>query len=391
MNLSVSRRRNLFLLYGISFLQGMVFYAPVASLYRQHAGLSMFQITLIESISLILCLLLEFPFGILADRIGYRRTMIFSCGLYFLSKIVFWQAGSFSGFLSERILLAFAMAGLSGVDISLLYLCAPKGSLQKACGIYESLGTAGLLCSSAVFTLFLNNHYRTAALFTSVTYGAAFFLCCFLIRLPDDLPVSRPHSPHSGAESPGKILVGLFRNPRLIFFLFGIALLSETRQNITVFFNQLQYQRCGLPDSIIGILYLLTTIAGLSGCLSFTVTKRLGASVLSAAAFLLPAGFCLILALTRNPVLSAVCIIGIQFLVSLFRPLQTRFQNDAIQTTSRASALSLQSVFLECTGAMVSLVFGFLADCSLPLVFLAGTAACLAGYFLFLQWDTVRK
>ena len=65
-------KRNIYLLWGIALLQGMVFYAPVATLYRQAAGLGIFHITLIESISLWLMLMLEIPWGWLADRIGYR-------------------------------------------------------------------------------------------------------------------------------------------------------------------------------------------------------------------------------------------------------------------------------------------------------------------------------
>ena len=40
-------KRNIYLLWGIALLQGMVFYAPVATLYRQAAGLGIFHITLL--------------------------------------------------------------------------------------------------------------------------------------------------------------------------------------------------------------------------------------------------------------------------------------------------------------------------------------------------------
>ena len=95
----MNSRRNLPVLYAIALLQGMVFYAPIASLYRQAAGLSLSQIALIESASYLFCLAMELPWGMLADRIGYRRTMIACCGLYFLSKLVFWRAEGFSAFL----------------------------------------------------------------------------------------------------------------------------------------------------------------------------------------------------------------------------------------------------------------------------------------------------
>ena len=59
-------------MYAISLLQGMVFYAPIATLYRTAQGVTISQIALIESISLILSLLFEVPWGVLADRIGYK-------------------------------------------------------------------------------------------------------------------------------------------------------------------------------------------------------------------------------------------------------------------------------------------------------------------------------
>ena len=107
-------------MYAIALLQGMVFYGPVATLYREAQGVSIAQITLIESISLALCILLEVPWGILADKLGYKNTMATCCFLYFLSKIVFWQATGFGGFLLERIMLSVVTAGLSGVDASIL-------------------------------------------------------------------------------------------------------------------------------------------------------------------------------------------------------------------------------------------------------------------------------
>lgn len=70
-------KKNIYLMYAIALLQGMVFYGSIATLYRQASGITIFQITLIESISYILCILFEIPWGIVADKIGYKKTMIF--------------------------------------------------------------------------------------------------------------------------------------------------------------------------------------------------------------------------------------------------------------------------------------------------------------------------
>lgn len=102
-------KRNRVIFYLIFLFEGMVFYSSISTLYRQAAGLSILQITAIESISLVVSFLLELPWGIIADRIGYRRTIILSAIFYLLSKIVFWVASGYWMFLMERVLLSVAI------------------------------------------------------------------------------------------------------------------------------------------------------------------------------------------------------------------------------------------------------------------------------------------
>ena len=154
--------RNIFLMYVITLLQGMVFYGSVSTLYRQAAGISLFQITLIESISMILTILLEIPWGIVADKIGYKKTFVLCSVLFFLSKLVFWRADSFGAFLFERILLAAVLAGLSGVETSLLYLSAKGRDTQKIFGINSTLSVVGLFLASGMYSLCIGDNYRRA-------------------------------------------------------------------------------------------------------------------------------------------------------------------------------------------------------------------------------------
>lgn len=44
--------------------------------------------------------------GYVADRIGYKKTLLVCNIVYVLSKVVFWQATGFGGFLVERLLLS---------------------------------------------------------------------------------------------------------------------------------------------------------------------------------------------------------------------------------------------------------------------------------------------
>ena len=166
-------KKNIYCMYAISFLQGMVFYGPVATLYRQNAGINLFSITLIESISLVLTIAFELPWGVIADKIGYRRTMVMCTFLFFVSKIIFWRADGFAGFLLERVLLSVVLSGMSGVDSSLLYLSCPEENAQHVFSLYQQLGTAGLLLASGVYSLLIKENYRLAAFLTVISYGLA--------------------------------------------------------------------------------------------------------------------------------------------------------------------------------------------------------------------------
>lgn len=261
-------RRNIRYMYAIALLQGMVFYGPVATLYREAQGVSIAQITLIESISLALCILLEVPWGVLADKLGYKRTMIGCCLLYFLSKIVFWQADGFGGFLLERVMLSVVIAGMSGVDTSILYLSCEKEDSQQVFGWYNTLQTAGLLIAALTFSLFIGDNYALAGGLTVFSYGAAALCALGLTEVKAPAPFS--------VRQAMDVLRQTLTNRRLLLFLISAALLTEAHQTITTFFNQLQYARWGLSSTAIGILYIAAVLLGLSGVWSARLTNKTG-------------------------------------------------------------------------------------------------------------------
>jgi len=180
-------KKNIYLFYAIALFQGMVFYAPVATLYRQSRGIGIFQITLIESISLALCLALEIPWGFVADKIGYKKTILICNLLYFASKIVFWKANGFAMFLVERLMLSVVMSGLSGCDSAFLYISAGKDDAPRVFGIYSAMGTAGLLTASAVFSLFLRDDYALSGLLTVFSYGVSLVLTLFSTEVENNV------------------------------------------------------------------------------------------------------------------------------------------------------------------------------------------------------------
>lgn len=377
-------KKNIHLMMAISCLQGMVFYASIATLYRQAAGISLFQIGVIESISLIVCLALEVPWGMLADRIGYRRTMIVCGVLYFISKIIFWHAESFAGFLLERLLLAVVLAGLSGVEESILYASCEAGERQRAFGWYNALGTAGLMIAAMLFSLFGEADYRLAGLWTVISYGLAAILTFGLEEVKSDC--QRDEAPLASAR---KTLREVFRTPGLVMLLASEVLLVETVHFLTVFFNQLQYLRCGWTTPMIGVAYMLTTAAGLCGAASDRCTKAVGERGMGLLAPSLCAACCAVLALTANGWLSLGCMMLLCASSELLRPLMTHLKNRMIVSNDRATALSMASVLHSSAAACMNPAFGWVTDQSHGWTLAVCGALCLLSALMFLC--SIRK
>ena len=359
----------------MALLQGMVFYAPVATLYRQAAGLGIFEISVIESISLALTIALEIPWGWAADRIGYRKTMILCCGLYFVSKIVFWQADSFGGFLLERILLSVVCAGLSGVDSSMLYLSCEGEDSHRAFSVYQNLGELGMLAAAGIFALWIGENYRMAAALTAVSYGIAAVLALGL----QEVKLAQQQTNATG------LLIGHLKNRKLLYLILAAALLGETNQSITVFLNQLKYEAAGMSHAGISAAFIAVSFAGLAGGFSARIRKWLGAETMGSALMLLGACSCVMLAGTGSPLLSVAAVLTLRCCFSLFGPLYQDLQNRAVTTDDRATALSMHAVIHDGLGIFLNLVFGYIAQWNADGAFVFGGILCLAGWLLFQQ------
>lgn len=376
----MNMKKNLYVMYAIALLQGMIFYGPIATLYRQAQGVTVFEITVIESISLALGILLEIPWGMIADKIGYRKTMIFCSSLYFISKIVFWQATGFGGFLAERIMLSVVLAGYSGVDSSIIYLSCEGTDGQKAFGLYNSMNMAGLLIAAVVFSVFVGDNYWLAGLLTVISYGLAMALSFGLTE------VRQTASEETAAEPFSESFRQIFSNRALLLFLVGVALLSEAHQTITVFLNQLQYERCGLNSSVIGLVYIVATLLGLLGAYSSAFTKRVGIRRSFILFCVLAALSCLILGSTTFALPSVISVLLLRFSNTLFQPLLAYLQNRQITSRNRATALSVCGMLVDGIAIGTNLVFGALSDWNLSVAFYFGSAICTVGLLLFLLW-----
>ncbi len=331
------------------------------------------QIALMEGISLALSVALELPWGILAERLGYKRTMLLCSGLFFVTKLIFWQAAGFGGFLLERILLGVVTAGLPGMDTGMLYLSCPPEKAHRVFGIYNNMTILGLLLATGIYTLWIGDNYRLAGALTAVSYALAALLSLGLkeVRAPE-----RRQSRET-VESFRAAVGELLGEKRLLSFLAGAALLGAVHQMATVFYSQSQYQRIGMTAAGMGGAYALVTLLGLLGGYSARLKEKVGERGLFVLLPLVSALSCGMLAFTKSIPLSVLAVAVFRVSFDLFQPLQAAIQNRLVETRDRATALSVHAILLDGISISATLLLGRLSEISLSAAFLFGAALCL--------------
>jgi MFS family permease len=115
-------RSNIRKLYAFSFLQMTLFPMAIITLFwKDHIGLSLTQILLLQGILSVAMVVMEYPSGYISDRIGYRVSLTLASLLGLIGWGIYTIATSFAHVMVAEIILGTSLAFISGSDSALLY------------------------------------------------------------------------------------------------------------------------------------------------------------------------------------------------------------------------------------------------------------------------------
>ena len=373
----MNKKANVYIMYIIVFLQGFVFYGPIATLYRQNRNLSLSNMFLIESISWILMIIFEIPWGWFADKFGYKKTLIISNFIFFISKIVFYKANSFGMFFIERVLLAVSLAGISGCDIALIYSSVKQEESEKVFGIYNAFSTGGYLIASIIFSILVKQSMDSTAFWTIIPYAVAAVLTLFI----KEVNVQQNEKPKFKQS-----LLIAFKNKSIIILVISFALISEVVQVVGVFLNQSQYVRCGISIKYFGVLAVVMQIVRLSSIKAYKVSIKLGSNRSIQILYMIITICCTMLIFTSSATLTILSIIVICGSAAIISPIVLDIENRNISTASRATLLSVFAMFGDLTAAGANVIIGKTADISTSSAFITCVIMCICAYILLLVY-----
>ncbi len=113
--------KNINKFYLFSFLQDLTFFTPIFVVFLLANQLSLKSIMLLQSSYLLFNLLLEIPMGILADKYGYKKSLVIG-PLFCMFGFIFFAVGdNFLDFFLAMALYAIGASLISGSDEALLF------------------------------------------------------------------------------------------------------------------------------------------------------------------------------------------------------------------------------------------------------------------------------
>lgn len=99
-----------------------LFPVAIITLFWKHSvGLDMAEIMLLQGAFGLAMAVFEFPSGYVADRVGYRRTLVAASGVTAVAWAIYAVADTFASILLGEVLLGLGLALVSGCDSALLY------------------------------------------------------------------------------------------------------------------------------------------------------------------------------------------------------------------------------------------------------------------------------
>lgn len=270
--------RNLRLFYLFRLLATSYLFVPVFMLFQAERGLSFFERLALGGIYSGVVIAVEIPTGVLADRLGRRRSMIAGAIAMVASCLAAAGAHSFVEFAIAESLAALSLALCSGADSAYLYdLLASHGRSDEYARRESAASASHLVGSALAFAGGGVLAQVDLALPYFVTAGAAAFAAFAAYYLEHDpVPANRRPLRNDMVAAVREVA----RNGKLAW-LIGYSAVVFVLLRATIYLYQPYLHARGLGPVGIGLLFAgVYAVAALVAYRTHVLRRRVGDDVL---------------------------------------------------------------------------------------------------------------
>ena len=235
---------------GVCFLNGLVFFAPVALLVRTQAGVSEHIFFLLQALLSGVIFLGEIPTGFITDKIGYRKSLILAQVLLLGARSLLLAAfvsRSLVLFVVEAVVEGIAACFTSGTGSAYLYaLYGENGYLAKTAHA-GNFGTAGFIISTVAYAGIYKISGMEGLLITTVVMDIIAVVCSFYLRSESSKTII--------ADRKEVQILAVFKNKKAFLFVISLAIFSIAWLLINFFYVE-KLENCGLPVEWMSLIIL---------------------------------------------------------------------------------------------------------------------------------------
>lgn len=350
---------------------------PVLLIFiRQELGLSFTDMGLILAAGSLTGGLVQFPAGLLVDRVGARSLLLIGFGLALGGSFMFSVAATFPAMLLARVLIGMGNATFHPASFPEMARAAKRSGVGMGMALHNVGGSLGMSLGYSLTALLASWFGWRGALQVLCVGGGLLMLAFAFVypRLPadeDDEPVKKPVAAQAGDARQGRILVGKQWMP--VLALAAAATLSGAFGNaLQSFLPAFLTTTRGVSVAVAGAFSTITLLAGTVGSIGGgkagdrydrSMVVLLSTAVTTA----------LVLALAWMPV-GAAGLVVLLVLVGVFRsiprPCLNAITSEIAPRGKSGSTFGLVFGAMSLGGSVASPIVGYIADrMSMPVAF----------------------
>ena len=374
------------------FFATLYFYLPVGTLYLQSKNLNYVQINSLWGIIVGTMFLTEVPAGIIADRLGRKRSINVALALQVLGEVVYVFSNSYWPFALAAAIGGLGFAFGSGSIEALVYDSLKskghEGEMSKAMGFISAAQRLANLLAFAVGGLLavnLTQERFVLAIAVTACAVAAGWLVSLTLKEP---PIE---TKERNGNSSLKLLVDgvrTLRSNKQFRHLVLLALVTVPFSDYLLNLYQPRFVKVGVLPIWLGLGLALGSVLSILGArYAYWLEARMGMRSSLLLVTGLPGILYLVMAVALHPVFSVMAFCTLYGSMSLKGPIFSGHLNKHIESKNRATVLSLISMFSGLYVALIGLLIGHIGDFSLTYAFVFMGAVVLVGSLLFENAD----
>ena len=368
----------------IRFCRNFHLYIHAYALLLLARGLTLVQISLIESIVIGTIFLTEVPTGVLADRVGRKWSIFAATVLLMSAEFIFIFARSFEWYIFVALLTGTGFAFASGAVEALVYDSLPpknrEEAMKRAMGRVNSWGQIAFVIAPIIGGLIIGDasveKFIPAIALTVVALLIGAIVCLTLRE-----PAADSSETRTGSVTLLRDGVYLLRHHQRLRRLAMLVIFTTpiTSSLVTTLGPPYLTQNDAAPFMAGVVLSVGSLLAAFTQRYAYKLEEWLGQGRAIALLILLPGLMYWLLAAVAGPAATVLVMIIMYGVNDMKAPLFSAYQNAFIESKNRATVLSLINMFLNLFAAIAMPIFAAIAETSLASAFIAMGAMIFVG------------